>query len=230
MAAMSRGCLVVLVGLASAACSRTFQTTVIQPNPLVRPTETLRESEPAVIVTGDMELNAPQTPEGSEAHKEGTTLGAEIMHKQRYPLQNKASFTMVSRDRLRFHVQLEHKWQEYADLGTWDVYLEDDQGHRYQPDSVEHAKTRLMVTMWDQEIRSVRRNMYGDIVAVNDDGWKRRQPLGSLSVFRGNADFVFYKRDLFTRDLRWVRLVVTRPGTAFKFTWSFDDDQVAAAN
>ena len=216
-----------VVGLGSAACSRTFHTTVVQPNPLVRPTETLRESEPAVIITGDMELNAPQTPEGSQAHKENTSVGAEIMHKHRYPLENRASFTMVSRDRLRFHVQLEHKWQEYADLKTWDVYLEDDQGHRYEPDSVEHAKTKLMVTMWDQEIRSVRKNMYGDIVAVNDDGWKRRQPLGSLSVFRGNADFVFYKRDLFTRDLRWVRLVVRRSGTAFQFTWSFEDDQVA---
>ena len=27
-----------------------------------------------------------------------------------------------------------------------------------------------------------------------------RQTLGSLSVFRGNADFVFYQRDIFTRE------------------------------
>ena len=39
--------------------------------------------------------------------------------------------------------------------------------------------------MWDQEVRSVQRNRFGDVVAINDDGWRRRLPLGSLSVFRG---------------------------------------------
>jgi hypothetical protein len=71
--------------------------------------------------------------------------------------------------------------------------------------------------------------MYGDIVAINEDGWKNRQTMGSLAVFRGNADFVFYKRDIFTRDLRWLKLVVKRPGVAFQFTWDFDDGTAMSA-
>jgi hypothetical protein len=220
MVATSRVCLAIVAALAASACTRTFKTTVVQPNPLVLPTETLRESERAVIVTGDMDLEMPRMPEPGQR--------VAVVNNEHYPLYNEASWTMVSRDRLRFHVQIEHKWQEWADLGTWDVYLVDDAGNRYRPEAMEHARTKLLVTMWDREVRTARRNMYGDIVALNEDGWRNRQTLGSLAVFRGNADFVFYKRDIFTRDLRWVKLVVKRPGTAFHFTWNFADGEVIA--
>lgn len=222
MAATSRMCLILAVGVGATACSRTFSTTVVQPNPLVSPTETLRESETAVIITGDMELEVPEQP------KPGKRVA--LVHNEHYPLHNEASWTMVSRDRLRFHVQLEHKWQEWADLESWDVFLEDDLGNKYIPESIEHARTKLLVTMWDREVRTAQRNMYGDIVAINEDGWKNRQTMGTLSVFRGNADFVFYKRDIFTRDLRWVKLVVHRPGTKFQFRWNFDDGTFTAAS
>jgi hypothetical protein len=49
------------------------------------------------------------------------------------------------------------------------------------------------------------------------------QSLGSLSVFRGKADFVFYKRDLFRPDMRKLTLVARRSDQAFKFTWKFAD-------
>jgi hypothetical protein len=42
-------------------------------------------------------------------------------------------------------------------------------------------------------------------------------------VFRGKADFVFYQRDLFHANVRSLRLIVSRPGEAFEFTWKFDD-------
>jgi hypothetical protein len=220
MAATSKLCLLLTLGLATTACTRTFNTTVVQPNPLVMPTETLRESEKAVIITGDMELEVPEAP--------GPSKRVALLHNEHYPLHNEASWTMVSRDRLRFHVQIEHKWQEWADLGTWDVYLEDDAGNKYIPESLEHARTKLLVQMWDREVRTAQRNMYGDIVAINEDGWKNRQTMGSLAVFRGNADFVFYKRDIFTRDLRWVRLVVKRSGLEFHFKWNFEDGSTIA--
>jgi hypothetical protein len=204
-----------LVALGTLGCTRTFRGAVAQPNPLAAPTETLRDSEKVVIVTGDMELNVPK--EGGRAQR------VSPLNYRRYPLQNSASFTLVSRDRLRFHVQLEHKWRDWANPGSWDVYLVDDRGRRWVPESIEHARTRHMVTMWDQEIRSVQRNLYGDIVAINEDGWKRRVPLGSLSVFRGRADFVFYQRDIFDEELRWMKLVVRRPGVGFEFVWNFQD-------
>jgi len=209
----------VLSLVAAGGCSRTFQGSVAQPNPLDTPTETLRDSEKVVIITGDMELRKPRPALPGQR--------VSLMRNDRYPLRNEASFTVVSRDRLRFHVQIEHKWQEWADLRTWSVYLIDNQGHRYLPESTEHARTRHVVEMWDYEVRSVRRNMYGDIVSINEDGWKRRQPLGSLSVFRGKADFVFYKRDIFTADLSWVKLIVQRPGQAFEFTWQFTEEDMA---
>jgi hypothetical protein len=208
------------VAAAGAACSKTFHGAVAQPNPLISPTETLRDSEEIVIVTGDMELNVPREDESAGS--------ASLMRMKRYPLQNVASFTVVSRDRLRFHVQLEHKWQDWANPSTWEVYLIDDQGHRWKPESTEHARTKHLVTMWDQEVRTVQRNGMGNIVAINDDGYKRRVPLGSLSVFRGKADFVFYERDIFTPDVRWVKLVVRRDGVGFEFRWDFQDGAAAA--
>jgi hypothetical protein len=206
--------LVVVTGLGT-GCTRTFRGEAVQPNPLARPTETLRHSEKITIVTGDMELENPEPP--------SATQRAALVHNNRYPLYNQASFTIVSRDRLRFHVQIDHKWQEWADLGTWSVHLEDDQGRRWEPEAVEHAKTKMMTTMWDREQRTAVRNRFGDIVAINDDGWRNRQTLGSLSVFRGKADFVFYQRDLFHANVRKLKLVVRHPGVAFQFVWKFED-------
>lgn len=207
----------VLAGVAIAAtgCTKTFKGSVTQPNPLAQPLETLRISEEIVIVTGDMELNLPR--------QRGPT-GNAIYKPMRYPLKNKAKFTVVSRDRMRFHVQVEHKWQEWAAVGSWHAYLVDDKGHKYVPEQVDAGEAEHLVTMWDQEVRSVRRNRFGDIVTVYDDGYKRRQPLGSLSVFRGNGDFVFYSRDMFTPEVKSMTLVIERTGLAFSFTWRFDDD------
>jgi hypothetical protein len=209
----------ILAVVAATGCTRTFHGKAVQPNPLAKPTETLRSSEKITIIRGDMELEAPDQASPSQR--------ASVLHNHRYPLINQASFTVVSRDRLRFHVQVDHKWQEWADLNSWDISLTDDQGRRWVPESVEHARTKIMTTMWDREQQTAQRNRFGDIVALNDDGWKNRQSLGSLSVFRGKADFVFYQRDLFHANVRWLKLVVSRSGEAFEFMWNFQD-QVAS--
>ena len=200
--------------LAFTGCYKTFKGTVTQPNPLVQPLETLRVSEEIVILTGDMELNLPR-----QRGAQGNTL----FKAMRYPLRNVASFTVVSRDRMRFHVQIEHKWAEWAEIGTWKAYLVDDTGKKYVPEQVDSRAAEHLVTMWDEEVRSVQRNRFGDIVAINDDGYKRRQPLGSLSVFRGRGDFVFYSHDMFTPTVKSMTLVLERGGMAFSFTWRFDD-------
>lgn len=205
----------VALGVVTQGCTRVFKGNTTQPNPLVHPTETLRDSEKITIVTGDMELNMPEP-----AHD----YGGSLMINRRYPLMNTASFTVVSRDRLRFHVQIEHKWREYADLHTWKAWIVDDKGHRYVPEAVEAGAAHHVCYMWDYETRSVRRNEFGDITAIYNDGYKRRKPLGALSVFRGVGDFVFYKRDLFTPDVKRLTLVVSRGGVAFTFTWKFTDD------
>ncbi|HSD86407.1 MAG TPA: hypothetical protein VLB44_02795, partial [Kofleriaceae bacterium] len=195
---------------------RTFKGVAVQPNPLANQNETLRSSEKITIVRGDMELEMPDDPAPAQR--------ASIIHNHRYPLYNEASFTMVSRDRLRFHVQIDHKWEDYADLNTWEVYLVDDKGRLWYPEAVEHAHTHIITKMWDREQRTAVRNQYGDVVRINDDGFRRRQTLGSLSVFRGNADFVFYQRDLFSVNVRSLKLVVKRSGEAFEFVWRFQDN------
>jgi hypothetical protein len=222
------GVRLVLAMVAMAGCTRTFEKEAVQPNPLAHPTETLRTSEPITIVTGDMELEQPDPASGY--------YSSSPIHNHHYPLFNSASFTVVSRDRLRFHVQIDHKWEDWADPRTWEVYLLDDKGHKWTPESVEHAHTHLITKMWDREqqvsICDARgRDANGDcITTIGTDeasGWQRRMTLGSLSVFRGKADFVFYQRDIFTTDVRWLKLVVRRTGEAFEFTWRFQDTVAA---
>jgi hypothetical protein len=205
---------------AAGGCGRTFKSQVTQPNPLTQPLDTLRVSEVIVIVTGDMELNVPAA---------GGASGGAAWVDQRYPLKNMAHFTVVSRDRLRFHVQIEHKWQDWADVSTWDAYLVDDTGRRYNPDDVDLTSDRVITKMWDYEQRSTVRNTFGDVVHVNNDGYKRRQALGSLSLFRGRGDFVFYHRDIFHPRVKSLTLHIERGGTAFEFTWRFADGAAIAA-
>jgi hypothetical protein len=208
-------------------CARTFNKEAVQPNPLLHPNETLRSSETIQIVTHDMDLKRPAPPDST-----GT---ASPIFNQPYPLVNKASFTMVSRDRLRFHVQVDHKWEEYADLKSWDVQLIDDRGRIWRPEAVEHARHRMITSMWDWESRTTicdsrGRDATGD--CYNTIGWDQdpghsptmHQPLGSLSIYRGNADFVFYDRDLVTPAMRWVKLTVKRSGSVFEYVWRFEDE------
>ncbi|MCP4446981.1 MAG: hypothetical protein GY811_16770 [Myxococcales bacterium] len=132
---------------------------------------------------------------------------------------NRASFTIVSRDRLRFHAEIEHKWKKYTDISTWKAVLIDDQGNVYAPTSIDTVKARHLVETWSYERRSTRRNAFGDILQINNDGYKDRQPLGNLSVFRGRGDFVFYRRDIFGPEVRSMSLSLTRSGITFKYTW-----------
>ena len=216
----SSGVFGLVVGLAAVGgCSRTFHNQVTQPNPLTQPLETLRESEEVIIVTGDMELNVPAG---------GTNSGGSVLVDERYPLMNSARFTVVSRDRLRFHVQLEHKWQEWTDVHGWDAWLEDDQGRRFEPAETDQRSDKHIVRMWDFEQRSTVRNSFGDIVSVNNDGYKRRQTLGSLSVFRGRGDLVFYRKNIFNPKVKSLTLHMKRQGTIFEFKWRFSDGETVA--
>ncbi len=221
------GSLIFLI-VAVTGCSRTFTGTSVQPNPMRNPTETLPISEEITIVRGDMELDMPEPAAAAQR--------ASVTRNHKYPLINQASFTIVTRDRLRFHVQIDHKWQEWADLKTWTVKLEDDSGRTWTPESVEGARTKILTTMWDREQRTSICNAAGrdatgncfSTIGYQEDGWRHRQTLGSLSVFRGKADFTFYQRDLMHRDVRRLKLTVSRPGEAFEFIWNFADHIASA--
>jgi hypothetical protein len=182
------------VALGSSACTRTFHSEVVQPNPLVKPTETLRDSEIVRIITGDMELNVPRDAESRVS----------LLRHKRYPLFNEASFTVVSRDRLRFHVQLEHKWIEWADLNVVGGLPRrrsrpalPARGHRARQDQA-HGQHVGLRDPQRPSATTVRRHRRRSTRTAGSAA----QTLGSLSVFRGTADFVFYQRDLFTPEMQ----------------------------
>jgi hypothetical protein len=207
-------------------CSRTFEGQVAQPNPLAQPGHAERASVPIVIVTGDKDL--PKVPVSDDS---GGAVWGDF---KPYPLRNIAQFMVVSRDRLRFHVHLEHKWEEYADPTNWRATLivdrdpTDKQHQRYQPENVEKNANGHVSKMWDYEQRSFLTDpIYGDIVYVNNDGHRRRQKLYSWTIYQGDGDFVFYARDLFTPDVQRVRLILSRRTTAFQFTWKLGPDKEA---
>jgi hypothetical protein len=155
---------------------------------------------------------------------------------QTFKLRQSAYFNVVSKERLRFRVMLVHKWKEIADVTTWKVSLEDDQGRRYYPESKEISYDDHMTRMWDREERSAIRTQFGDLsgpamlpngemvnAKVNDDGYKRRTTLQSIDVFQGAGDFVFHAKGLFHRGIKQLTLTMERDGLAYRFTWNLVD-------
>jgi len=135
-----------------------------------------RSSLPAVIELHDMEL--PRS----------------------IPLMNSVYFVAVSRDRLRFHVTLHHKWEDMSDPTRWRVWIEDDRGHVYQPAACDRRVVKPVTTMYDPY---------------------RTQPFLSFTVYKGDGDYVFYRHDLVRKNMRWLTLVMKRPGYEYRYRWSF---------
>jgi hypothetical protein len=52
-------------------------------------------------------------------------------------------------------------------------------------------------------------------------------PLNGVTFFRGLGDYTFYRPDLYRRDLRWMMLVLARPGYEYRYVWIFADDPEA---
>jgi hypothetical protein len=134
-----------------------------------------------------------------------------------------AWFSVVSRDRLRFHVVLVHKWEEFADVSGWDARLEDDQGRVYKPAEQEKRKTRFTSKVWDYERRTARTNMFGDVIGTYNDAHRQRVPLDKIDLFKGSGDVVFYADDIFSEDVKRLTLTLTRGGLSYQFTWDLYD-------
>jgi hypothetical protein len=173
----------------SAGCGRAWRVETTQPPLALGATLDARTSLAGTIELGDMELPGL------------------------FRLSNSAYFVAVSRDRLRFHVTLLHKWEEIADPSSWRVWIEDDLGHRFAPEDVDLRRLRPVTTVFDP----------GFSGSVNT------QPLYSMLVYRGEGDYVFHRRDLLRKDMRWLMLVMVRPGYQYRYVWSFADDPQATA-
>jgi hypothetical protein len=188
------------------ACGATLSGQALQPNPLaVSQPELLRESRKVRIQVHDMEV--PRS----------------------YILYDTATFSVVSHDRLRFHVELVHKWEEMVDLRGWKVHLEDDAGRAFEPERRELRQRKGTNNVWDQELRTASRDIFGDVQVVGgvpqlrEDGWKNRLALVSLDMFKGKGDVTFVAPDLLTRDVKRLTLVLDRGGIQLRFTWNLFD-------
>jgi hypothetical protein len=200
---------------ATTACTTRLKASTTEPNPM---TFARQPSEPALssrllIPTRDMEFSSHDW------------------------MTNTAYFSVVSRDRLRFHVTLQHKWKEVTDIKSWDVHLEDDRGHVYEPESTEEKNNKHKSRIYDYERRTVLPPQYpnspelveGQTISqdyatrqgIPNDGWKERVPLASVDTFKGQGDYVFHARDIFSPTTKRVTLVMKRDGLEYRFTWNF---------
>lgn len=116
--------------------------------------------------------------------------------------QQKVYFVFVSKDRLRFHVDLIHSWDSFADPANWRVWVEDDRGRQFHPEGVNRSVAPLIAEIGGRRI--------------------------ATSVYRGIGGYTFYSRDLYRKDLRSLTLFIKRPGWEYRYSWSFSSEQACA--
>jgi hypothetical protein len=200
-------CAAWLAALGTAAgCHTTLSGKAMQPNPLAMPQEEVsRESKHIHIRVKDMDVP------------------------RQFQMFQTAWFSVISRDRLRFHVVLVHKWEEFADVSGWDAKLEDDRGRVYIAQDKEKRSNRFTTKVWDHEIHTARTNLFGDVVGTYNDGHRRRVSLDKVDLFKGSGDVVFYSRDIFDQDIRRLTLTLSRGGISYRFVWDlYDPDEPGA--
>lgn len=180
---------------AASGCTATLSGQAIQPNPLaVPPEESLSESKHIHIRVRDMDV--PRS----------------------FKMYNSAWFNVVSKDRLRFHVVLVHKWEEMADPSKWNARLEDDRGRVFYPQEKDKRGNKFTTAAWDTERRSLIYNASGDVVG----SWHniaRQTPLDRVDLFKGSGDLVFYAKDLLDPSIKRLTLVMEKGGMEYRFTW-----------
>lgn len=123
-------------------------------------------------------------------------------------LDNRAYFVVVSRDRLRVHVSLRHKAEELSDPRRWRVTIVDSLGRRFQPEGIDRRDVRPITSMYQP----------GHASSVN------YLPLFSVTFYRGEGDYTFHRAGLFRRDVRWMMLILARPGYEYHYRWDFVPD------
>src|SRR5215831_749355 len=135
-----------------------------------------------------------------------------------YQLRSSASFAAVARDRLRFHVGVARYDESEADTRSWTVWLEDAEGHRFEPEAREAARMNRVAMNW----------ILYPYSPTARDGWCKEPPCYSrldagYTAYEGRADYVFHEPDLMGRDRTMLSLVLERGGVEMRYTWRFAD-------
>ncbi|HKA90759.1 MAG TPA: hypothetical protein VKE22_24020 [Haliangiales bacterium] len=134
-----------------------------------------------------------------------------------WQLRNYAQFVVVSRDRLVFHVAVVRRDVRDAATKGWTVWLEDDAGHKLQPEARENAKVDRLLLPWSR---------YWD---EHLNQYMKKRELPGWDAFQGRCDYTFTAPDLMTSQRRALALVMEREGYQMRFAWSFDEGLLVEA-
>lgn len=189
-----------LATLATPGCGRTWRSQTAQPQLSMDRGQLARTSRVAEIAVRDIDL-------GNATY-----------------LVNSAFFVAVTKDRLRFHVRLVHKWRDYVEPDDWSFWLEDDAGNRYEPETVERGRVWRAANVdiaWNDS-----RHRYVYRVGGLDRGIYRVPLLASHRlepIWLADTDLSFYKRDIVATDRGRLTLVMKRRAKVFRYEWRFDE-------
>jgi hypothetical protein len=129
-------------------------------------------------------------------------------------LENSANFVVVSKDRLRVHVVLRARGEDLSDPRRWRVTLIDSLGRRFAPAGFDRREVSPVTIMFERAyVRS------GERLPV--EAQLNMLPLNGVTFFRGLGDYTFHRADIYRKDLRWMMLVLARPGYEYRYVWIF---------
>lgn len=191
-----------IVGLAAPGCGRTWRGETAQPGLALDGDQFNRTSRVTEIVVRDKDLG-------------NATF-----------LVNSAFFVAVTKDRLRFHIRLVHKWRDYVEPGGWTFYLEDDAGNRYEPETVERGRIWRAATAdvaWDDA-----RHRYVYRIGALAAGLLRVPLLSQHRlepIWLANSDVSFYQRNIFATKRGKLTLVMKRRTKTYRYEWRFVDPE-----
>ena len=136
-----------------------------------------------------------------------------------YQLRNWAQFTVVSPDRVRFHVGVVKMEEEEAETSRWKVWLEDDAGHRWQPVEREMPRVTRVQISWGLFPYD-----------PNNTSWCKQPPclsriMPGYTAYVGQAEYMFKDPSILAPDRKQVSLVVQHGSVAYKYTWTFGEGQ-----
>ncbi len=195
----------VIAGAIGFGCKTSWTTETAQPPLNLGPDPVGRTSLPLSIQLSDMHL--PRR----IVRDDGMVQDLPIV------LPNTAYLVVVNEDRIRARVRLMHRWKEMTDLHRWKAWLETEEGRPMYPSAVEKRASKAINQLAVPEY---------DRWTGRKTGFVYRIP---VNIWDGGGDYVFYKRELFNRDLRRLTLVLQRRDYEFRYTWHFVDGEHAGS-
>lgn len=174
-------------------CHQTFKVKTIQMNPVyyLGNPEILNISQKLPIIRGNMSIG-------------------------HFKMVSYANFVIISRDRIRFNVELTNVWRDLSRVCEWEskVYIDDVE---YVPEC-DKGGIKMYTKTWDQEHRRVKRNHFGEIVYV--EPYERNPtPLDTITIHVGKGYLNFYKRDMLTKTTKKIALKLRKKNVTYWFVW-----------